>query len=209
MSDHDQPDGLDLPDRIAIREALTARRPRQVRLPKPGAAVALIMRGEVDTEVLFIERSARPGDRWSGQMALPGGRVEKGDASLEETAARETLEEVGLDLFASSRTEGALARLDDQSPSTAGSMRLSIAAFAWQISGDPELTFSEEVASAHWVALSRLIDPERRVSYRYPLMPVSTFPGILVGEPDRHVVWGLTYRIISDFLRVLDLRVGG
>jgi hypothetical protein len=29
------------------------------------------------------------------------------------------------------------------------------------------------------------------------------FPGIVVGEPDRHVVWGLTYRFLEVFFRAL------
>jgi 8-oxo-dGTP pyrophosphatase MutT (NUDIX family) len=38
------------------------------------AAVALIVRGDVDLEVLLIKRARREGDLWSGHMALPGGR---------------------------------------------------------------------------------------------------------------------------------------
>jgi len=29
------------------------------------------------------------------------------------------------------------------------------------------------------------------------------YPGILVGEPDRHVVWGLTYRFLELFFVAL------
>jgi hypothetical protein len=36
----------------------------------------------------------------------------------------------------------------------------------------------------------------------YPT-PIGGYPGILVGEPDRHVVWGLTYRFLEIFLDVL------
>ena len=31
----------------------------------------------------------------------------------------------------------------------------------------------------------------------------SSFPGILVGAPDRHVVWGLTYRFLEVFFEVV------
>src|ERR1035437_8323829 len=64
------------------------------------AAVALILRETVDGEVelLFIKRAARGDDPWSGQIALPGGRHQASDQSLEDTAVRETLEEVGLEL---------------------------------------------------------------------------------------------------------------
>jgi hypothetical protein len=33
-------------------------------------------------------------------------------------------------------------------------------------------------------------------------MGAETYPGILVGDPDRHVVWGLTYRFVEMFRSV-------
>lgn len=53
---------------------------------------------ESDPEVLFIKRAGRKGDRWSGHVALPGGKRDPPDADDLVTAIRETKEEVGLDL---------------------------------------------------------------------------------------------------------------
>ena len=53
-----------------------------------------------DPEVLFIKRAGRPGDRWSGHTALPGGKRDPEDADDLTAAIRETREEVGLDLTA-------------------------------------------------------------------------------------------------------------
>ena len=62
-----------------------------------GAAVTLVLReGDGDVEVLLIERTERPTDPASGQVALPGGHVADGDGNLAVTAARELEEEVGL-----------------------------------------------------------------------------------------------------------------
>ncbi|ORX49092.1 hypothetical protein DM01DRAFT_1108567 [Hesseltinella vesiculosa] len=49
-------------------------------------------------EMLYIQRAKRPGDVWSGQVAFPGGKSEPQDTTDVETAAREVLEEIGLDL---------------------------------------------------------------------------------------------------------------
>ena len=49
-------------------------------------------------EILFIKRTSRKGDRWSGHVALPGGKRDPEDESDVKTAVRETMEEVGLDL---------------------------------------------------------------------------------------------------------------
>ena len=55
-----------------------------------------VKRGE--PEILFIKRAARKGDRFTSHVAFPGGKREPGDATDQATAARETVEEVGLDL---------------------------------------------------------------------------------------------------------------
>jgi len=51
-----------------------------------------------DPEVLLIKRAARPGDRWTSHIALPGGRREPGDPNDRATSERETREETGLEL---------------------------------------------------------------------------------------------------------------
>lgn len=178
------------------------------------AAVAVVLRERgPHAEVLFIERAKHEGDPWSGQMAFPGGRVDAGDTSERATAERETFEEVGLSL------EGAeyLGRLDDQEgrPSgPAGALVISAHAF-WLEDPGPLVLDEGEVASAFWFAVPDLLDPERHIDYRYPGLKESAskqsglnesalkemrFPGIVVGDPDRHVVWGLTYRFLEIFL---------
>jgi len=51
-----------------------------------------------DPEVLFIKRASRQGDRWTGHVALPGGRRDPDDVDDVAAAVRETEEEVGISL---------------------------------------------------------------------------------------------------------------
>lgn len=53
-----------------------------------------------DPEILFIKRATRTNDRWTGHIALPGGKRDPGDLDDWETSIRETKEEIGLDLCA-------------------------------------------------------------------------------------------------------------
>ncbi len=53
---------------------------------------------EGDPEAVFIKRAARPGDRWTSHVALPGGKRDPEDADDKAVAVRETAEEIGLDL---------------------------------------------------------------------------------------------------------------
>lgn len=60
------------------------------------AATALVAAPDPrGSAIAFIRRTERPGDRWSGQMALPGGTRDPDDPDLATTAAREAFEEVG------------------------------------------------------------------------------------------------------------------
>lgn len=51
-----------------------------------------------DPELLFIKRSSREGDRWTGHVALPGGKRDPEDEDDKATAIREAQEEIGMDL---------------------------------------------------------------------------------------------------------------
>ena len=65
--------------------------------PKKAAVMALFYAGPENlTYLLFILRKQYEGVH-SNQIGFPGGRMEKGDSSLLETAIRESREEVGID----------------------------------------------------------------------------------------------------------------
>ncbi|HXJ37168.1 MAG TPA: CoA pyrophosphatase [Candidatus Eisenbacteria bacterium] len=173
-----------------IRAALAAHAPR-VLIGRQRAAVAIVLHeGAAGAEMLFIERAERFGDPWSGQMAFPGGRMDPGDADERAAAERETLEEVGLDLAGAER----LGRLDDLHAGIRLVAPLVLSPFVYRIDARPALTPNHEVRETLWVPLRTLSDPAHHVDHRWAL---SRFPGILVGEPGRHVVWGLTYQVLE------------
>lgn len=186
----------------AVRNRLARHRPRLIEgETEPFAAVAMVLAGgPVDPSILFIERARRSNDPWSGQMAFPGGRIERRDRDLQDTAERETREEVGVEL---GRGE-LLGRLDDQEGRRAGAGRgLAIAGWVYHLENPPPLELSHEVEEALWVPSSVLFDPEKRVTYDVEHIP-GTWPGILVGHPERHIIWGLTLRFLSSFLAIVE-----
>jgi 8-oxo-dGTP pyrophosphatase MutT (NUDIX family) len=164
------------------------------------AAVAVVLREEDDqTEVLFIERASRAGDPWSGHMAFPGGRVDPGDEGTRGAAERETLEEVGVSL-----ADGAyLGRLDDLEGRPERNDRMVISAYVYHVANPESLAPNHEVQEAFWFPVSQLLDSGRHVKYPHATYGGKQLPGILVGDPDRHIVWGLTYRFLDVFLSVV------
>jgi 8-oxo-dGTP pyrophosphatase MutT (NUDIX family) len=171
--------------------------------PAPGAAeilqaaVALIVRGGDQLEVLLIKRARREGDPWSGHMALPGGRRDPTDASLLETAVRETREETGIAL---DQRGVHLGRLDEVRPQSPRLPRLSVTPHVFGVpSENRAYVASPEVEAVRWVSVDLLRQPETRGQVEIPLPGGSrSFPCLHVADD---VVWGLTYRILDDFLR--------
>ncbi len=189
-----------MPTLPAIRHALGEHRPATLDSSgKNQAAVAMVLRGAPEApEVLFIERARHPHDPWSGHMAFPGGRVDPGDGAPRDAAVRETLEEVGITLDAAEP----IGRLDDMEGGPASKRPLVVSAFVYRFEGPSALVPNHEVEQAFWFPVASLLDPERQVEY--PLRwEGRRFPGILVGEPDRHIVWGLTYRFLEGFFEIV------
>lgn len=164
------------------------------------AAVAIVLTDNAGSlDLLLIERATRAGDPWSGQMALPGGRVDAADATTRAAAERETFEEVGLSL---ARSEF-LGRLDDLPGLPVTTSDFAVSAFVFYANNPSALALNHEVRDAFWFPLHSMSDRERHVDHLANLESGRLFPGILVGEPGRHVVWGLTYRFLEQFLEIL------
>lgn len=180
-----------------VRRRLADHRP--VAAPEPRgwqAATALIVApAEVGVDLAFIRRTVRRSDRWSGQMALPGGTRDAGDPDLAATAAREAREEVGVDLPAP------VARLDDQRGRVT---RGTIASYVYVLDHRPALRPAPtEVARAMWIGLPHLLDPASVTHLRWA---GKWFPGVAY---DGEVIWGLTHRIVGSFAAALGTHLPG
>ncbi len=186
-----------------IRDRLVSFDPPMIRRPDlDEAAVAILLRERnARSEVLFIERSRREGDPWSGHMAFPGGRRDAGDESPRAAAERETLEEVGITVQGAEYL-GLLAEL--QGNPRFRQSRLVVSAHVYHVAEPGPIVLEErEVADAMWFPVAQLLDAERHVDYR--TAGEMKFPGIVVGAPDRHVVWGLTYRFLDIFMQAIEM----
>ena len=82
------------PSLSALAAALASRPHPQ---PAGVSLEAAVMVNLLGNELLLVRRQVLAGDKWSGHMGLPGGRHEPEDATLLDTARRETREEVGFD----------------------------------------------------------------------------------------------------------------
>lgn len=155
------------------------------------AAVAIVLSGD---EVLLMRRAEREGDRWSGQISLPGGHAEDADLDLAHTARRETQEEVGVDLDAA-ESLGALAPV--QARARGKKLSTTILPVGFRLDRDEvEFQLGVEAAEAFWFPLDRAADFAGEYRYRDGEL-VRKLP---CWEFESRTIWGLTHGILSSIL---------
>jgi 8-oxo-dGTP pyrophosphatase MutT (NUDIX family) len=182
------------PARAAVAIVLRAR--PEARRESPEASLSIhdsrfTIHDVPSLDVLLIQRADREGDPWSGQVALPGGRRQSEDATLQDTAIRETLEETGVDLGAHGVV---LGTLDELRPRTPVLPPIIVTPFVAVAPADLSLQISDELADAFWTPWSTFADPARidesTVTVRGASWKVASY---LVGQ---RVVWGMTERML-------------
>jgi 8-oxo-dGTP pyrophosphatase MutT (NUDIX family) len=117
---------------------------------------------------------------------------------LVETATRETVEEVGIDLTRAHR----LGALDDVAPRTPTLPPIAVRPYVFALPARPPVRLNHEVASCHWIEISDLARPGASrlatVTVRGNLLQVPAF--MLQGM----MVWGMTERILVSFLQAIS-----
>lgn len=161
------------------------------------SGVALLLCGEGrDLELLFIKRAVNPADRWSGQIAFPGGKREEADVSLLAACLREVREEIGYDLAA----ECLIGSIDDiQARKRGVLLKFFIEPFVFHVPAKPELVLSpREVEKTYWVSLDYLMNPANATNYEFVRDGLNvSLPAIRF--PDGEVLWGLSYMMLQNF----------
>jgi len=161
------------------------------------ASVMMILKENGQSySMLFIKRPENERDPFSGHMAFPGGRMEGSDKSKLETAVRETIEEVGIDINLSGRILGAL---DDVNPNNPRARNYLVTPYLSIL--NEEVTIkpdSNEVEKVIWVPMPHLND-DKNAQVR-----MRDRGGRLVKDYaynyEQYIIWGMTGRILHQFL---------
>lgn len=160
--------------------------------PLPGgrtAAVALMFAdGDDGLELCFVKRKEYPGDPWSGQMALPGGKRNPEDTTPHDVATREALEEVGVALQ-QTQLLGMMPGMHAGGGGLADPLTVFPVLYRLQGPG-PALTIGDELAEGHWISVAHLWDDANWSTLDWR---GSQFPGIAHGE---RVIWGFTLGVL-------------
>lgn len=165
--------------------------------PVPGeserlAAVLAVLVMDAAPALVFTVRAAAL-SRHAGEISFPGGLADAGE-TLEQTALRETQEEIGLDP-SSLQVLGALA------PMHTFVSGILVAPFVAMVDALPPLVVSEdEIDEVLVLEVERLAALERTVEYERP------GGGIWRGfayDVDGHTVWGATGWMVHRLLQTI------
>ena len=143
----------------------------------------------------LMVRSTNDRDRHSGQISLPGGKKEEYDINFEETAKRETSEEMGIDIYYN-------RIIREMSPIYIPPSNFYVKAFVSYTKKNPQFILQEteavELIEFPVATLLNLSEhPEMMVlpSSRGVEVPVINF--------NNYSIWGATSMILSEFSHLL------
>ncbi len=182
---------------LGIKRTLQAQN-RSTENDRAEAVVAvLLLEDHVDSlSVLMIRRIERDDDPWSGQMALPGGRVEKTDPSTRFAVEREVREEVGVDL----RTAGeSLGLLSLGHPMRRTGMQVQ--PWVYGLNPKPRVDIGPEVKEAVWIPVYDLRARSTMAQVRIR-EEIRAVPAFVV---DGRIIWGFTHRVLSEILEIVEV----
>lgn len=163
---------------------------------KQAAVLMLLLPASNSWDVLFTRRTDLVQDH-KGQVSFPGGSVESTDQSLAETALRECHEEIGL-LPSDVEILGSL-------PTREAVTGVTVYPFVGTIvnSFTPK-PMPIEVARVFTIPLSWLAD-QNHLEVRPYLRPNGVeVPIIYYQRYDGELLWGLTARIVQDFIMLMS-----
>lgn len=183
-----------------ISTELKKHQPKKLANPacRQAAVAMLLTTGDAGPEILFVRRAEYKGDPWSGDVAFPGGGIEKHDAGAQYAAEREVSEEIGLSLHPSQY----LGQLDDLNGAY---LPVQISCFIYLLAEKPQFKLNGEVANTFWVPLSQLQNQQRhqQASFKYR-GTTRTHPIIKLDGYCDHFLWGISYRLLESFFSLVS-----
>ena len=187
--------GQDAHDKMASESRLKLKMPSPNERTRESAVLILFYPSENQISIPLILRPQYDGVH-GGQMAFPGGRVEKEDENLIRTAMREAQEEIGVRLT-DIEVIGQLTKLFIP-PSN-----FNVQPVIGYMNHKPDFyPDAREVDKVIEIALEEIINP--KIIGR----KILNIRGVEIDAPyyqiQEHTVWGATAMMISELLTIID-----
>lgn len=161
---------------------------------KCAAVLIPLLRHDDAWHILFTRRTDRV-ESHKGQVSFPGGACDEGETTPEQTALRESEEEIGL----APRDVRLLGRLDPMETISSYLVTPVVGIIPWPYVFRPA---KDEVARIFTIPLTWLVDQSNRWEFNI----FGRNRGVIFFHPyDGELLWGATARMMVDFLEILNL----
>ena len=163
--------------------------------PKIAAVLALFYPNDKNTVSLLLTKRAKYNGTNSGQVSFPGGKVEKSDLNLKETALRETFEEVGI-------LQEKIDIVREITEVYIPPSNFSVTPYIGLLNNKPLFKVNSEVAKIIEIPFSDLLDDSRlaSISITNSYMKETSVPCF---NFDGSIIWGATAMILSEIKELL------
>ncbi|MCI2228020.1 CoA pyrophosphatase [Polaribacter sp. MSW13] len=188
--------GLDAQFKLAPKLRLQYSQEKiTARMPKKAAVLSLFYPNSKNEMCFLLTLRASYKGTHSAQISFPGGKIEKNDRNLEDTALRETFEEVGIE--ASSVT--IIRELTDVYIPPSNFLATP---FMGYVEEKPNLILNHEVAEVIEVSLKDLLNDKNitSVSMTTSYMKEVDVPCF---KFHNYIVWGATAMMLSEIKELL------
>ena len=180
--------------REQLQQKLQARSPRRLEGRFDGEAAVLVTLVERNDQPHFLlTRRTMTVATHKGQISFPGGMREDQDATFQQTALRETREELGIE----PHTVELLGEFDEYQAVTNQRVKTFVGVVPPDVTIEPQQT---EVAYVLEVPWEFFTTTKPRIEQKFRLGRMHDIYFYDFGD---EVIWGLTARMIRDFLDVV------
>ena len=163
--------------------------------PKIAAVLALFYPNQENKVSLLLTKRANYNGTHSGQISFPGGKVEKSDLNLKETALRETFEEVGV-------LKKEINVIREITEVYIPPSNFSVTPFVGILNYKPVFKVNSEVAKIIEIPFSDLLDDNNiaSISITNSYMKETSVPCF---NFDGSIIWGATAMMLSEIKELL------
>jgi 8-oxo-dGTP pyrophosphatase MutT (NUDIX family) len=163
--------------------------------PKKAAVLALFYPNKQQKTTLLLTQRASYIGTHSAQISFPGGKLDKNDANLQETALRETHEEVGIH----PKSIEIIRELTDVYIPPSNFLATP---FIGMLSMTPNFVLNHEVAKTIEISVNDLLD-ENNISSQ--ILDTSYMKKVAVPcfKINGYVIWGATAMMLSEIKELL------
>lgn len=176
-----------------LRQKLQSHSYRSLNSELPQAAVLIpLLQAESELELIFTRRASHMSTH-SGEVAFPGGKMDKEDPNLQWTALRESQEEINLD--------PKLVQVIGRSGSVVSRYGIEVTPFVGVITETPQLKANtQELDRIFSVPVDFLLDQGNLQTDLWQLTNKTyQMPSFQYGE---YHIWGLTAIMLVEFLNI-------